>query len=190
MGGRNDIEHRSIGLVVVGGNTSWERMSISAIMAVSRAGLCSWRREYAISILLILISRRYSCIVSSLFRLKKYSSIGKKVTGSWQAYFRQRSKRGFFVSQDESTQPRASSAFWSAPESNGRGGCCPIAWRYGGCGGARTRGKKVWPETVGPLWWSEGSSGVRAKGDYVAHHVKVSVSELCQQGLFLSNPNG
>ena len=121
MGGRNDIEHRSIGLVVVGVNTSWERMSISAIMAVSRAGLCSWRREYAISILLILISRRYSCIVSSLFRLKKYSSIGKKVTGSWQAYFRQRSKRGFFVSQDESTQPRASSAFWSAPESNGRG---------------------------------------------------------------------
>ena len=27
IGGRNDVAHRSVGSMVVGGNTSWERMS-------------------------------------------------------------------------------------------------------------------------------------------------------------------
>ena len=43
MGGRNYVSHRSVGLMAVGGNTSWERMSGSAIMAVRRAGFCCWR---------------------------------------------------------------------------------------------------------------------------------------------------
>ena len=33
----------------------------------------------------------------------------------------QRPRRGFIVSQYESTHPRASSALWSAPASDGRG---------------------------------------------------------------------
>ena len=43
MGGRKDVAHRSVGLVVVGLNTSWERMSGSATMALRRAGFCCWR---------------------------------------------------------------------------------------------------------------------------------------------------
>ena len=58
MGGRNDVAHRSVRSMLVEGNTSWERMSGSAIMAVRRSGLCFWRRESAISILLILTPRR------------------------------------------------------------------------------------------------------------------------------------
>ena len=40
IGGIKYVVHRSVGLMVVGLNTSWERMSGSAIMAVSRAGFC------------------------------------------------------------------------------------------------------------------------------------------------------
>ena len=40
MGGINNVTHRSVGLIVVGRNASWERISGSAIMAVRRAGLC------------------------------------------------------------------------------------------------------------------------------------------------------
>ena len=58
MGGRNNVAHRSVGSMLVGGNTSWERMSGSEIMAVRRAGLCCWRRESEISILLILNPRQ------------------------------------------------------------------------------------------------------------------------------------
>ena len=54
-------------------------------------------------------------------RMKKDSSIGANVYGSWQASCNQRFIRGFFVRQDKSTQPRAASAFWSAPASNRRG---------------------------------------------------------------------
>ena len=85
MGRRNDVAHRSVGLMVVGGNTSWERMSGSAIIAVRRAGFCCWRRESVISILLILMLRRYSCSVSDLFWLKKEYSIGTKFSGSRRA---------------------------------------------------------------------------------------------------------
>ena len=121
MGGHNDLIHRSVGLMVVVGNTSWERMYVSSIMAVRRAGFCCWRRASAISILLILTPRRHSFSVSALFRLKKDSSSRTKVSGSWRAAHSQRSRRGFCVSQDESTQPRASITLWSAPESNERG---------------------------------------------------------------------
>ena len=54
MGGRNDVAHMSVGLMVVEGNTSWERMYGSARMLIRRAGFYLWRRESAISILLIL----------------------------------------------------------------------------------------------------------------------------------------
>ena len=121
MGGRNDVVHRSVGLMVVGGNTSWERMYGSEIMTVRRAGFCCWRRESIFSILLILTPRQYSRSILSLFRLEKDSSIGENVSGSWQAACSQRFRRGFLVIQDKSTQPRAYSAFWSAPASNGRG---------------------------------------------------------------------
>ena len=57
MGERNDVAHRSVGLMVVGGNTSWERMSRLAILAVRRAVFCSWRRESGIIILLVLMPR-------------------------------------------------------------------------------------------------------------------------------------
>ena len=40
MVGRNVFVHRSSGLMVVGGNTSWERMSRSAIIAVRRSDFC------------------------------------------------------------------------------------------------------------------------------------------------------
>ena len=40
MSGRSVVSHRSIRLMAVGGNTSWERMSGSAIMAARRAGFC------------------------------------------------------------------------------------------------------------------------------------------------------
>ena len=87
-GGRNNI------VMVVGGITSWERMSGSAILAVRRAGFCCWRRKSESIILLILTPRQYSCSVSALSRLKKDSSVGKKVSGSWQAACRQRSRKG------------------------------------------------------------------------------------------------
>ena len=59
IGGRKNVAHRSVGLMVVGVNTSWERMSRSAIMAVKSAGFCCWRRDYTIKILLILTTRHY-----------------------------------------------------------------------------------------------------------------------------------
>ena len=121
MGGRNDVAHRSVGSLVVGRNTSWESMSGSAIMTVRRAGFCLWRRNSAISILLVLTPIRYSCRVSASFRLKKDSSIGKNSSGSWRSSCSQRSRRGFFVVQDKSTQPWASSALWTASASDVRG---------------------------------------------------------------------
>ena len=60
MVGRNNAAHNSIRLMVVGGNTYWERMFVSAIMVVRRDGFCCWRRESAIGILLILMPRQYS----------------------------------------------------------------------------------------------------------------------------------
>ena len=90
-------------------------------MAVGRAGFCFWRREYAISMILILTPRKYSCIILASFRLKEDSYISTHVYGSLRAPCIQRSRRRFFVSQDNSTQPRASSVLYSAPASNGRG---------------------------------------------------------------------
>ena len=121
MGGRNDVVHRSVSYMVGKGNTSWERMSGSVIMAVRRDGLCRCRRESAISILLILTPRKYSCRILDLFRMKKDSSIRTKVSGSWRAACSQRSRKGFLVIQDELTQPRASIVFWSASATDGRG---------------------------------------------------------------------
>ena len=131
MGGRNNTVHSFVGLMVLGGNTSWERMSGSEIMAVRRVGFCFWRRESTISSMLILSPRRSSCIFSASFRLKKYSSIGTIFSGSCQVACNQRSRRELFVSQDESTQPRASSALWIAPASDGRGlffDCVTVWW--------------------------------------------------------------
>ena len=56
-----------------------------------------------------------------MLRLKKDSATGTKVFGSWQAACIQRSRRGFVVIQDKLMKPRAPSAFWSAPASDGRG---------------------------------------------------------------------
>ena len=81
IGGRNYVAHRSIGSIVVGGNTSWKRMSGSAIITERRAGFCCWRIESVISVLLTLTPRRYSCRVLDSFRMKKYSYIGTKVSG-------------------------------------------------------------------------------------------------------------
>ena len=120
MGGSNNVSHKSVRSMLVGGNISWERISGSVIMEVSRAGFCICRRESAISVMMILKSRRYSCSVSDSFRLKKDSYIGTKVSGSWKLAYSQRSRRGFVMSQDESTQPRLSNTFWSAPVSDGR----------------------------------------------------------------------
>ena len=63
MGGRNDVSHRSVGLMVVGGNSSGKRMSVSEIMARRRAGLCLCMRESTINILLILTPRQYYCSI-------------------------------------------------------------------------------------------------------------------------------
>ena len=120
MGGRKKFAHSSVRLMVVGGNTPWEKMSGFAIMAVRRNSLCCCSRESVISILLILTPRRYSCSIPDFFRMKKESSIRTKVSGSWQEACRQRSRRGFLVSKDESTHPRASRAIWSAPSSDRR----------------------------------------------------------------------
>ena len=51
MGRRNDVVHRPIGLMVAGGNTSWERMSRSEMTVVTRAGFYCWRRESAIRVM-------------------------------------------------------------------------------------------------------------------------------------------
>ena len=56
-GGRNDVSHRSVVLMVVGGNTSWERMYGSVIMVARRADFYLWRRDSTISIILILTPR-------------------------------------------------------------------------------------------------------------------------------------
>ena len=63
MGGRNDVSHRSVGLMVVGGNSSGKIMSVSEIMARRRAGLCLCMRESTINILLILTPRKYYCSI-------------------------------------------------------------------------------------------------------------------------------
>ena len=81
IGGRNYVAHRSVGSMVVGRNTSWKRMSGSAIITVRRSGFCCWRRESAISILITLTPRQCSCRVLDSFRMKKYSYIGTKVSG-------------------------------------------------------------------------------------------------------------
>ena len=60
MGGCNDVAHRSVRSIMVGGNTSLDRMSESAIMAVRKAVYYRWRRESSIRILLILTPRRSS----------------------------------------------------------------------------------------------------------------------------------
>ena len=57
MGGHNYVAHRSVSSIVVGGNTPWERMSLSSIMSVRRADFCCWRNESEISIILILTPR-------------------------------------------------------------------------------------------------------------------------------------
>ena len=82
-GGINNVLHRSIGLLMAGRNTSWERISGSEMMAAIRAGLYFWRRYFVIIILQILILRQYSYSVSASLKLKKDSSTGKKVSGSW-----------------------------------------------------------------------------------------------------------
>ena len=97
----NDVAHRYVGSMAVGGNNSWERTYGSAIMEVMTSGFYFWRRESVIRILLILTSRQYSCIVSALFRLEKDSSVVTKVTRFWRAARSQRFRRGFCVSQDE-----------------------------------------------------------------------------------------
>ena len=64
MGGFKNVVYRFIILMVAGGNTSWDRMYVSSMMAVVRGGVCCFRSYSVISILQI------------LFRLKKDSSIG------------------------------------------------------------------------------------------------------------------
>ena len=81
MDGRNDVAQSSVGLMVVEGNTSWERMFGSAIMAVMSSSFYRWRKESSISILLLLTPRQYCCSVSVSFRLNMDSSIGTKVSG-------------------------------------------------------------------------------------------------------------
>ena len=53
--------------------------------------------------------------------LKKYSATSTKVYFYWKEACVQRSRIGLVVIQDELTQPRASSAFWSVPVLYGRG---------------------------------------------------------------------
>ena len=55
--GANDVAHRSVTSMVVGGNISWENMFGTEIMAVMRAGFCCWSRESTIIIILILTPR-------------------------------------------------------------------------------------------------------------------------------------
>ena len=110
-GGINDLVQRSVGLMAAGGNISWERIFGLEMTAAKRDGLCFLRRESAISILQILTTRLYYCRVLDSLRLKKDSSTGTKVCWSWREVCRQRSRRGFVVSQDKLTQPRESIAF-------------------------------------------------------------------------------
>ena len=122
--GRGEIKNlvkRSVGLMVVGENSSQESMSGLSMKAAMRCGLCHCNRDSAISIMKILTSRLYSCSISALLGLKKDSSTGTKVSVSWRASCSQTSRRGFILIQDELTQPRASSVFCSVQASNGRG---------------------------------------------------------------------
>ena len=84
-GGINDVVERFVGLMVAGGNTSWERMSGSAMRPEIRAGFCHWRRDSVISILQILTPNTILLIVLASMRLDEYSSTGKRVSGSWWA---------------------------------------------------------------------------------------------------------
>ena len=81
-GGINNMVHRSVRLMVAGGNNSWERMSGSAMTASTRAGFCCWRRESAIRIIHILTPRLYYCIVLDSLSPKKNLLTGTKVSGS------------------------------------------------------------------------------------------------------------
>ena len=102
MGAHKNVLHRSIGLMVAGGNTSWERMYGSVIITAMRKCLCFCRRYSTISMLNILVPRQYSCRILAFLRLKKDSSIRTKVSGTWQTACIQSSKRGFVMSQDDS----------------------------------------------------------------------------------------
>ena len=117
----NDVAQRSVVSMVAGGNISWERMSGSEMMATIKASFCCWRRYSTISILKILTLRRYSCRFSASLRLMKDPATRTKLSVYWKAACCHRSRRVFVLSQDESTQPRASSELCSAPASNWRG---------------------------------------------------------------------
>ena len=95
-------------------------MSGLEMTTVVRDGFCCCMRGSAIGILQIFMPRQYCYSVLSLLRTKKESATGTKVSRSWRAAFSQRSRRGFVVIQDKLMQPRASSAFWSSPASDGR----------------------------------------------------------------------
>ena len=149
MSGRKDVAHRSVGLVVIGGNTSWERVSVSEIMAVGGAGFYHCRREFAVSILLIL-TPQYSCSFLASFRLRKDSSIRTKVSVFWHAACRQRSRRGFLVSQNESTHPRVSSTLWIVTASDRRGvsyDSVTVWW----LGRGLHKGRSILEQCAGPL---------------------------------------
>ena len=55
-GGISNVGQRSVGLMVAGGNISWDRMSVSAM---TRDGFCFYRRESEIQIIQILTPRQY-----------------------------------------------------------------------------------------------------------------------------------
>ena len=87
-GGIKNVVQSSIGSMVVGGNTSWERMSGSVMKAAMRAGFYIWRRESVIRILNILTPRRYYYSILASLILRKDSFTGIKAPGSWQTVTR------------------------------------------------------------------------------------------------------
>ena len=89
------------------------------------------------------------------------------------------------MSQDESTQPRASSAWWSKPVSGGKGMSSyrVMAWWLG-------RGDHNSIVMFDQKIWILGSSGLITEGDNITHRVKGGVSKLLHPVLFLCDADG
>ena len=84
--------------------------------------------------------------------MKKDFDAGTKMSGSWQAVCRQRSRRGFVVSQNKSTHPRASRALCSAPASDGGGGvggvCVSNSMKLWWLGRGHNKGRAIFEQRL------------------------------------------
>ena len=143
MDGRNDVAQSSVGLMVVEGNTSWERMFGSAIMAVMSSSFYRWRKESRSAF--YCSWRRDNTAAASRFRLgwiwtpllgQRCLVIGERIAAR--------------TLEEDSFLARTSQLSLVHPERSGMrrrlmvGGSCLLAWWYGGWGRASTRGEHNW----------------------------------------------